>query len=148
MVFPESELVDLRENGVNVHILDKEFGVDCLLNLKSGTWLSVQEKYRDNFALKYNDFTQEYMNGDGRYGEWFKLGAQLYFYGWANQDNSGFEKWFLMDIVKYKMIIDKMGGIEKVGKLRKNDRCGSATFYTIPIRLIRDSFITDYRKWK
>jgi hypothetical protein len=48
-LFPGSELVDLRENGVKIHILDKEFGIDALLNLVGGQWVSIQEKYRANF---------------------------------------------------------------------------------------------------
>ena len=142
-IFPNSIIEDLREKGVKVHILDKEFGIDSLLHLETKQWISVQEKYRDNSCLRWGDFTQEYMNGDGSQGEWFKLGAQLYFYGWANKDNTDFEKWFLMDILKYKLIINQAGGIEKVGELRENYRYGQATFYTIPLEKIRSAFIQE-----
>ena len=95
-VFPGSEVEDLREEGVRVHILDREFGIDSLISLPSEQWITLQEKYRRYAALKYLDFTQEYMNAVGTPhespGEWFKLGAQLYFYGWANEKETDFEK--------------------------------------------------------
>lgn len=147
-IFPNSHIEDLREDGFKVHILDKEFGIDALLKFDHGQWISIQEKYRNNNALRYGDFTQEYMNGNDTEGEWFKLGAQLYFYGWGNLDNTDFEKWFIMDIAKYKLIIEKLGGIEKVGRLQKNYIHGSATFYSIPIKVIQSAFITDYRFMK
>jgi hypothetical protein len=144
-LFPGSELVDLRENGVKVHILDKEFGIDALLNLVGGQWVSIQEKYRANFYLKYLDFTQEYMNGVGTIhespGEWFKLGAQLYFYGWANVEETDFEKWVLLDIPKYKLIVEKEGGLDKIGKIKKNKEHGSASFFCIPIRKLAKAFV-------
>ncbi|MBU1289911.1 hypothetical protein KKG85_01565, partial [Patescibacteria group bacterium] len=108
-LFPGCYLQDLREEGVNVHILDKEFGIDSLIVLKSQQWISIQEKYRDYKFLitpylqvepPYPDFTQEFKNGYGtnyeQPGEWFKLGAQLYFYGWANETNTEFERWVLL----------------------------------------------------
>ena len=149
-IFPRSRLVDLRQDGFKVHILDQEFGIDALLYLKSGQWVSIQEKYRKNYALKYLDFTQEFVNGHGTKhespGEWFKLGAQLYFYGWANKEESDFEKWAIIDIVKYKMLIENNGGFEAIGgKMRYNKTHGSASFYAIPIQKLKSCFVCDYR---
>jgi len=150
-VFPGCEVDDLREDGVRVHILDQEFGIDSLISLPSRQWITLQEKYRRHAALKYLDFTQEYMNAVGTPhespGEWFKLGAQLYFYGWADRDEAAFEKWFLMDIVKYKVLVEQAGGLEKIGTLRRNSTHGKATFYAIPVELLESCFVTDYRKW-
>ncbi len=149
-LFPGCEFDDLRLDGVKVHILDQEFGIDGLLRFPSGQWVSIQEKYRRNKFIKYCDFTQEYMNASGTIhestGEWFKLGAQLYFYGWANVGETEFEKWFLMDIAKYKILVAEAGGIENVGKLRQNNYHGRASFYAIPIATIEPAFITDYRR--
>jgi len=152
MVFPRCKVEDLREEGVRVHVLDQEFGIDSLINLPSKQWLSLQEKYRNNSALKYLDFTQEYMNAVGTPkespGEWFKLGAQLYFYGWANAAVTEFEKWFLMDIAKYKLLVEQAGGLKRIGTLRQNQRHGRASFYAIPVKAITSCFITDYREWQ
>ncbi len=151
MVFPGCEVEDLREEGARVHVLDKEFGIDSLINLPSSQWISLQEKYRNNWALQYLDFTQEYMNGVGTPhespGEWFKLGAQLYFYGWANEAITTFEKWFLMDIAKYKMLVEQAGGLKRIGTLRQNNKHGRASFYAIPVNKITSCFVTDYRQW-
>ena len=148
-VFPGCELEDLREDGVRVHILDREFGIDSLINLPSQQWISLQEKYRKHDALKYLDFTQEYMNGVGTEhespGEWFKLGAQLYFYGWANAEETAFTKWFLMDIAKYKMLVEEKGGLSQLGVLQHNRRHGRASFYAIPATKLMPCFVTDYR---
>lgn len=150
-VFPGCELEDLREEGVRVHVLDREFGIDSLINLPSQQWISLQEKYRKHDALRYLDFTQEYKNGVGTThespGEWFKLGAQLYFYGWANADETDFAKWFLMDIAKYKMLVEEKGGLDKLGVLRQNQRHGRASFYAIPVKELLPCFITDYRRF-
>lgn len=148
-VFPGCKVEDLREEGVRVHVLDQEFGIDSLITLPSEQWITLQEKYRRHSALRYLDFTQEYMNGVGTSrespGEWFKLGAQLYFYGWANADETAFEKWFLMDIVKYKMLVEQSGGLEHIGTLRQNNLHGRASFYAIPAKELTSCFVTDYR---
>ena len=145
---------DLREEGIKVHVLDKEFGVDTLAVLPSGQWLSIQEKYRRhkflvNDRLQINpgepDFTQETMNAFGTPhempGEWFKLGAQLYFYGWANEDETDFEKWVLIDIAKYKLLIESRGGIYNVGITKCNKQHGSAQFQAFPITAIKKAWL-------
>ena len=89
-LWPGCKIDALREQGIKVHVLDKEFGIDTLSTFTSGQWISIQEKYR-RFALwsKWKDFTQEYINAAGtKYktpGEWFHLGAQIYFIGWADK---------------------------------------------------------------
>lgn len=152
MVFPGCEMQDLREDGLKVHILDKEFGIDTISNFSSGQWVSIQEKYRKYYFLKnFGDFTQEYKNADGteheKPGEWFHLGAQIYFYGWANDSETGFAKWFIMDIAKYKLLIESRGGIKNIGTKRFNLKHGRASFYSIPIKEIECCFITDYRDY-
>jgi len=140
---------DLREQGVRVHILDKEFGIDSLIHLPSEQWISIQEKYRRHDAIKYLDFTQEYMNAEGTQyespGEWFKLGAQLYFYGWAEADEGGFAKWVVLDVAKYKMLVEQSGGLHRLGQKCKNKKHGRASFFAIPITKLKPAFVWDYR---
>ena len=140
-IFPNCRLEDLREEGIKVHILDKEFGIDSILHLESGQWLSIQEKYRDYPFHKFHDFTQEIKNGDGSPGEWEKLGAQLYFYGWGNPDKSAFVEWFLISIPHYKLIIERNGGILKAGKQQQNQRDGRAKFVGIPFNMIKPAIL-------
>ena len=151
---------DLREQGVRVHVLDKEFGIDTLGTLPSGQWVSIQEKYRSNAFLTgpnrirphCPDFTQEFRNAVGTEhehdGEYFHLGAQLYFYGWGNSGATAFEAWFILDIPKYKLWVENAGGLASVGKLFQNRRCGSASFFAIPIdRLFLAGLIVMSSKW-
>ncbi len=152
-LFGDCKLIDLRENGVKVHILDKEFGIDSLLTFKSGQWISIQEKYRHYYYwLKYHEFTQEFKNAAGtKYesnGEWFKLGAQLYFYGWANKDNTGFIDWVIIDILKYKLLVESVGGLSEIGTLYQNREHGKATFYAIPLENIKEAIIFQVTKYK
>ncbi len=144
-IFKGCDIEDLRGDGFKVHVLDKEFGIDALLNLPSGQWISIQEKYRKHCFLKYGDFTQEYMNAVGtaqeNKGEWFNLGAQLYFYGWVNEKETDFEKWFILDVFHYKAIVENAGGIEQMGTLRKNVKHGCASFYAIPIEELRSAIV-------
>jgi hypothetical protein len=151
-VFPGCEIEDLRAAGVRVHILDQEFGIDSLIKFPSRQWITIQEKYRDNSALRYLDFTQEYMNAEGTRhespGEWFKLGAQLYFYGWAARDESDFEKWAILDVAKYKLLVENAGGIQKLGVKRQNNKHGRSSFFAIPIRKLQSAFVADYRAYQ
>lgn len=151
-VFPGCHVQDLRDNGAKVHVLDREFGIDCLLTLKTGQWISIQEKYRRHAALKYLDFTQEYMNAEGTrhqaQGEWFKLGAQLYFYGWANATETDFEKWAIIDIAKYKLLVEEAGGLHRLGTKQNNSVHGRASFYAIKIQRLEPAFIADYRAYR
>jgi len=73
--------------------------------------------------------------------------AQLYFYGWANVSETDFEKWALIDVAKYKMYVDDCGGLDKIGKLKFNNKHGKASFYAIPINKLTSCFVTDYKKF-
>ena len=153
-IWPGCQVKDLREHGVAVHILDKNFGIDTLTEFPSGQWISIQEKYRNYRVLlrgdlkvnpPYPDFTQEYINAEGtKYespGEWFNLGAQIYFYGWANEIETDFAAWLLMDIAKYKLLIEDIGGLATVGRYYKNRTYGRASFYAIPIYKLEPAII-------
>jgi len=158
-LFPGCRVEWFEKKDGSAHILDQAFAVDAKIILPSGGFLTLQEKYRNNDYLvcqrlqvqpPYPDFTQEYMNGAGTrhesLGEWFKLAAQLYFYGWENSDQSGFEKWVLLDVAKYKMIVEAAGGLPAIGKWFPNRKHGSATFYAIPIIRLQSAFLADYKK--
>ena len=147
-LWPGCRVEYLRNDDGSPHTLDQNFGVDALVVLPSGQYLTMQEKYRDHDALKYADFTQEYKNGDGSNGEWFHLAAQIYFYGWANKAANNFEKWFLMSIPKYKLLVEAAGGLREMGEYRKNNKHGKASFYCIPPEKIQSAFLTDYRQFE
>ena len=136
-IFPDCKLQELKAEDGGVHALDQHFAIDRVITLSSGVTFSLQEKYRQNYYLRFMDFTQEYKNAHGTTnetkGEWFKLYAQLYFYGWANEEETAFEKWILMDVTKYKIVVEQAGGLEQIGQFNINDHYGGASFYGIPI---------------
>jgi hypothetical protein len=160
-LFPGCEVEDLRTDGGKVHILDREFGIDLLLTMESGQSITIQEKYREHDFLvnkqfqvepPWPDFTQEYMNAAGTPheapGEWFHLAAQLYFYGWAARNKSGFAAWVMLDIPKYKVLVEQAGGLGRLGQLCANKKHGRANFYAIPINRLRRAWIASpSRKW-
>ena len=147
-VFGECSVEDLRseDTGSNEpHVLDRLFGIDSMLVFPSGVWVSLQEKYRHHAFLRYGDFTQEFKNAAGTVhenpGEWFHLGAQLYFYGWTNERETEFQRWVILDIAKYKVLVELSGGLSTIGSLRQNNEHGRASFYAIPIEHLRDAIM-------
>lgn len=145
--FPGCKIVDLRSNGPGAHVLDQYYGIDTVIKLPCGAPITVQEKYRDFSALKYGDFTQEYKNAartvNEANGEWFKLTAMLYFYGWAAENQAGFAKWIMLDVLKYKLLVAQAGGLERISKLQFNDRHGKASFYPIKLTFLEPAIIAD-----
>ena len=98
-------------------MLDRDFAIDKVLRLPGGETFTVQEKVRRNRFVRYMDFTQEYKNGadtpNEEPGEWFKLSAQLYFYGWANATDDGIKEWAIIDVVQYKRLVAGRGGLDR-----------------------------------
>lgn len=153
-LFGPCEVLDLREDGNDGHILDRDFAVDTLIVKPSGAWYSLQEKYRDHQFLtrrRYRvnpncpDFTQEYKNADGtdreEKGEWFHLGAQYYFYGWSDKSGLNFAAWVLINIPKYKRLVEAKGGLDEVGEFMQNEKHGRASFYCIPLTSIKEAIV-------
>ncbi len=147
-----------RDNGDQPHVLDQAYGIDCELVFPSGQRITLQEKFRKNKFLYHRslqvepptpDFTQEYMNAVGTEheseGEWFHLAAQFYFYGWATPQEDGFAKWVLLDILKYKLLVESSGGLDQVGELCQNMRHGRASFYAIPITRLKEAWVATYK---
>ena len=145
--FPDCRVRYTREHD-ELRPFDEHFAIDTILELRSGQIITAQQKCRRNQYLKYKDFTQEFMNAAGGIyetpGEWFHLAAQLYFYGWANQAEDGLAAWVVLDVVRYKMLVEQAGGLDKVGTLRKNRVHGRASFYVIPMEILLPTFIGSY----
>ncbi len=168
-LWPGCEVKDFRGIGKGAHVLDKYFGVDSAIVMRSGQQLLLQEKYRRNDALsnpdmridpECPDFTQELFNGwntpNESHGEFFNLAAQIYFYGWASADDSSFEEWYILDVAKYKLLVEKVGDeirnskspeqhalmtFSKIGKQYQNGTCGKALFSAIPINRLSDAVL-------
>lgn len=146
--FPECKVSYTREHD-ELRPFDDHFAVDTVLELRSGGIVTAQQKCRRyGYFLQFRDFTQEYMNAAGTSyesrGEWFHLASQVYFYGWANRDETDLVAWLLLDVVRYRGLVEKKGGLEKVGNLRQNKEHGSASFYAIPVETLRPALIGSY----
>ncbi len=143
--FPECEVKYTREHDELRHF-DDHFAVDTILELRNGGIVTAQQKCRRyRYFLQFRDFTQEYMNAVGTTyqsrGEWFHLASQIYFYGWSNQAEDGLVAWLLLDVVKYRMLVEQAGGLDKLGKLWENRAHGRASFYSVSLDAIKPAII-------
>lgn len=102
-----------KDNTIDGHYayLDKHHGIDTWLLLSNGSKLTVQEKVLRSSKQKYNHLTWEYLNDknvdakDANFkqkGEWFKGMANLYFFAYANEEETQIERWYVLDITRLK----------------------------------------------
>ena len=131
--------------------LDQHFGIDWVMRLNDGAVLTIQSKVRDAENLRrWGDFTQEYKNAVGtqyeRTGEYFHLGAHLYFYGWANESLDGFEDWLILNVPAYVLHLQSFGGIAGAGMAQQNDKHGRASFYGITRERLKPAIIAEKPK--
>ena len=79
--------------------LDKELGIDVIFTLDNGMRLTCQEKFNSHTYRYLENVTVEYENDPvrGTPGDWFTMIAQLYFFGFASQDEKSFDLWVLLD---------------------------------------------------
>jgi hypothetical protein len=120
---------------------DKELSIDVTLYLKSGMKITVQEKTRRYEYLKYNDFTIEYYNNPKtkEKGEWFKLCSDLYLYGVANKEKTGYVRYCLINVFRLKEFLSKKDIVELERKYKKQNSAHSrASFFAIPFDDIPD----------
>lgn len=129
------------ENNIQL-LLDKELGIDTVLRFDDGTFLTFQEKSRLNYYITYDDFTFEYYNDPitKEEGEWFKLASQYYFYGFANKNNDGYEKVYILNVPAFRLFLKNDIGIEtlKYKYLMQNKPPAKANFFAIPFNIIPD----------
>ena len=142
--FPDCRVRYTREHD-ELRPFDEHFAIDTILELHRGGIVTAQQKCRRNQYLKYKDFTQEFMNAAGTkhesQGEWFHLASQIYFYGWANPAEDGLVAWLLLDVVEYRRLVEKKGGLDKIGTLHQNREHGNANFYAIPVKDLQSALI-------
>jgi hypothetical protein len=105
----------------------------------------LQEKSRKHNYLKYDDFTFEYYNNPTTKdeGEWFKLAAQLYFYGFANKNETEYVKYYLVNVPKLRLFLKNKIGIKTLESeyLHRNTPPAKANFFAIPFKIIPDCCI-------
>ena len=134
-------------------LLDKELGIDTIIRFENGSFLTLQEKCRRYNNLSFNDFTFEYYNDPyvKSVGEWFKLAAQLYFYGYTNQEETDICKYFILNIPEFRLFLLQYDTEKIKQKLEKNTKHGRANFLCIsfneiPKKCIMKSFTKKEKK--
>lgn len=110
------------------HVLDKEFHIDVILDLKSGLRFTLQEKFRRYKALKWDDFTLERLSNrwNKTLGEYYFLCTDFYTYAWANRAETDFARVRIFKVPEVKLAIDS--GQIYPSKERMNISHGDATF--------------------
>lgn len=147
-VFPKCTIIRLTKSGAP-HILDKQFHIDVILKQKNGMQVTMQEKFRSLYALKWCDFTLEYESNQHTHvlGEWFHLCTDLYTYGWATKNQESFQEFYIFKVFPFKNAVIK--GTLKPKPIQENESFGDATFYPFPFSKFPDSwFLLKYKKNK
>ncbi len=121
--------------------MDIELAIDTHLTFADGSVLTFQEKTLKNSKKRYQSFTFEYYNDPKAKdrGEWFKLAAQLYYFGYANAQETGYDQWLVLDIAKLRTEMMKGFTIKEIEKkyLRTNRKPSKANFFAIPFTILR-----------
>ena len=155
-VVPGCQFIRRFHAAAGAHPLDQHFGIDGFCRDCGGAMWTFQEKFR-RFDIRrkqfgqpqYRDFTLEFMNcaDENKHGEYFHLAAQWYFYGWANEEKSGFDAWFFMNIPLFMSLCADFGGaIELSRALHGEDKQNKpqnsrASFLTFPAVKLRSCFL-------
>lgn len=129
---------DRDNKNKTLDILDKDLGIDSIIVFKNGSIISFQEKTRRFENIQYNDFTFEYYNNPltKEKGEWFKLLAQFYFYGYMNKKENKYLKYFIINISILRLAINTISLKVLTEKIKQNNLHGKANFITIPFEWI------------
>ena len=134
-IFALSKIERFTKDG-GTNILDDHFHIDVILYLENGMKITAQEHIRRSDYLKYDDFTLEYMSNDqGKYGEWFNICAELYLYGWG--DDNGILKANVFKTVDFKRAVAS-GDLK--GNLMSNTTHSSASFYAFPFSQFKEDW--------
>jgi hypothetical protein len=128
-----------RENQTDETLFaDRYLAIDTFIRFPDGQTINLQEKSRLNRYLKYNDFTiQHYKNAEQKTeGYWFYLMAQLYFFGIANKNNDGYEKYYILNVVVLRIALKSLDTEMLLQLKRNNEKSTDSDFIPIPFETI------------
>jgi hypothetical protein len=144
----EKLLEQFDQKSINF-LLDKYLGIDTLITSESGLRLGIQEKSLSYKNYKYRTFTMEYYNNrynkefllkDGRIliskenGEYFNNVIDLYFTGYANEEQTKFIEWKIIKMCDFKLWLEN--DYLKKNKLQVKNSSGYANFVYWPYDII------------
>ena len=130
-----------RENQTDETLFaDRHLAIDTFIRFSDGQTINVQEKSRLFRFLKYNDFTiQHYKNAELKTeGYWFYLMAQLYFFGIANENNNGYEKYYILNVVVLRIALSSLDTKWLLQLKRNNQKSTDSDFIPIPFETIEE----------
>lgn len=131
-----------KENDKKLLFMDINLAIDTHLTFNNGSIITFQEKTLRYSKISFNQFTFEYYN-DPKIkdeGEWFKLAAQMYFFGYANKNETGYEKYFILNVAKLRTALLNNFTIKQLedNYLRKNPAPAKANFFAIPFSILKN----------
>ena len=124
-------------NGATSKILDEKLGIDCLIYLQSGGYITSQEKVLRYSKMHFLQLTIEYENNriGSKYGDWFHLASQIYFFGYATPDETNIAKYWIFDVCKLRLYLDEINFPIK-NYVRNNTGVERSSFVAIPVEII------------
>jgi hypothetical protein len=151
------DILPLRSDKKDEHLLDKHFGIDCIvikyketikefrMTIQNKTigydWWSNKRYWKNN----YPNFCQETINAHNtsfeRPGEWTYLTSQLIFLGYKNITGDNFDRWVLLNTLSYKLKIDLNGGLEKFGKFYSGSTNGKSAYHVLSLGDFQDCIV-------
>jgi hypothetical protein len=107
--------------------------------------ITIQQKIRKiDYLKKYGaELTVEIANGNGTPAEWDYNRSKYYMLAYASDI---IEQYHLIDISRLKEIVNKKGGIKRMGAIKTNREHGSASFVAIRMDRIKDAIIKEWQK--
>ena len=157
------DLKPLRHEIKDEHVLDKYFGIDCVVIKKSkddpDSNVTVQNKtykfdyWSDQRYWKngHPGFCQETINAYNtqyqRPGEWTILTSQMILFAYRNEKDNGIDRWYLLNALSYKNKIWKSEkGLASFGKFHSQSKNGRSAYYTLSIVDFKDCIVDYYKK--
>lgn len=140
-------------------LMDRQFHIDCAIELPNGSRLLGQEKVLRARYANFETFTIEYYQDREKKepGEFFHIAAQFYFHGYWNQEYTGIDMFCLIDLLKFLDWLKSEYSVEDMNAMinskRRNSRVGfnapqngKASFFYIPYNLIPRACIHAYKE--
>lgn len=123
------------KKGTPQSIMDQYLGIDTTLHFNNGSIITIQEKTRKAKWIETDEFTFEYYNNKdtGLQGEWFHMGAQIYFYGFANEEETDYHHYYILDIAMLRLWLSKYSTkqLKEKFEYHRNNGYDNADFFAI-----------------
>lgn len=126
------KITRLKDEKGQVHLLDKNFAIDGIIELESGMIFTFQEKIRRHKNKEFNDFTLEYLSNINKNikGEFFHLCSDFYIHGYANEGEKEIDTLRIIKVINLKEYINK-NIIDLKKEMQKNKNHSNASFLPI-----------------